>query len=578
MIMKMQKKIFSTFVLIIAIPTVAFLMLLLQISTRMVENRTVSATELVVRESVKRIDTLLTNYRNASMQIYYNRNIIGILEGFQSGSAGSEDLRILSEVLGGMVNADKYLMSAVLRAGGNTVIRGSKSFQIEAYLDRNHDQSVEAGGQLIWIPSTKIKTVFGLDSFYFGAMRQIRKDDSAIAELLFLIREEFFDDIYAGAIPDDTGRDLIVSSDGVVISAADETLIGSSYDFPAAADIIERRLGRHGSLGIRDGRHRSYLIYARSKESGWYFIRQIEEEQILSGISRLRKSLVAVILLFCLFLVFLTYIFSQGLSRPVNNLVKYIDAIGAGSLDIPPPSARSASDEIIMLHERLFAMSARIEGLIGEVSANERLKTQAELKALRTHISPHFIYNALDSIRWMAVINKQDNIRNMVGALDRLMRCAADYETALISLNEEIEIIEQYVYIQKMRYSDIRLVLDIPSETGALQVNKFILQTIVENSIVHGFRDYRSTGTIRISARTEEGDLILNVDDDGRGFRCGDEIGSEHTGLRSVDQRLKLNYGGAYGLSVKSEPDRGTSVSLRLPAEGVKNAEEHCYS
>ena len=569
--MKMQKKIFSTFLLVIAIPTVIFLLLLLEISTRMVEKRTISASELVVRESVKRIDTLLNNYRNTSMQIYYNQNIIDSLENLTvQDMQNSDDIEIIDELLSGIVNADKYLMSAVLRSGGTTVISGSRTLGIEEYLDENRNRCLVFPGKLSWIPSKKIKTVFGLDTFYFGAMRLIRRNDLEIGELLFLVREEFFDDIYAGAIPDDTGRDLIVAPDGTIISAPDENLIGSKSDNPQITAVISGTAGRNGSIPIEKERQKSFLIFAESDEAGWFFIREIDEKQILSGIIRLRHSLIGIIFLFCSFLVFLTYLFSQGLSRPVNNLVRYIDGIGADNLELPPPGGKTVSDEIYKLHERLYAMSSRIESLITEVSQNERLKTQAELKALRAHISPHFIYNTLDTIRWMAVINKQDNIRKMVSALDKLMRYAADYDKALISLDEEMDIIEEYIFIQRMRYSDIKLVRRIPTEAGALLVNKFILQTVVENSIVHGFRDNTASGTITVSAEISDSVLFLRVEDDGCGFPAEDPICGKgtHTGLKSVDQRLKLNHGPDYGLVITSTPGQGTVTIIRLPVSG----------
>ncbi len=568
-IMRMQKKIFLTFLLVIAIPTVMFLIVILEISTRTIERRTISASKLVVKESVKRVDTLLNNYRKASMQIYYNQNIMDLLENhLLYGTAIERDPPVIDNILGSIVNADKYLMLAVLRSGDTLIVRGSKMLNVPEYLDTNRASCQMVSGQIAWLPSQKMKTVFGLDSFYFGAMRLIRRNNREIGELLFLIREEFFDDIYAGAIPDNSGNDLILAPDGIIISSPDESLIGTKTIDNRLKDIISGKIGNSGSLPTRTEKGDSYFIFARSEESGWYFIREMEEKKMLHGIIKLKQSLIAIIVLFCSFLVFLTYLFSRGLSRPVNDLVKYIDGIGSDNLDVPPLDRKSAGDEISKLHERLFALSRRIETLIEEVSQKERLKTQAELKALRNHISPHFIYNALDNIRWMAVINKQENIREMVSALNKLMCYAADYETVLIKLNEEMDIIREYILIQKMRYSDIELVTDIPHETGEILVNKFIIQTIVENSIVHGFRDYKNTGVISISASIRDDILELTVEDNGRGFdpSCINEKSHPHTGLKSVNQRLKLNYGHEFGVTINSKFGRGTRVVVHLPA------------
>lgn len=570
--MKMQKKIFSTFLLVIAIPTIIFFFLIVEISTKMIEKRTISASELVVKESVKRIDTLLNNYRKASMQIYYNQNIIDLLERYTlNGYPLEDDLNMMDEILGGMVNADKYLMSVVLKTDDSLIIKGSKSIGIENYIEEHSEECRMMPGRLEWLPSREMKTVYGLDAFYFGAMRMIRKNGKELGILLFLIREEFFDDIYAGSIPDNSGKDLVLARDGTVISSHDYNIIGKPFATDKFNEILSGKFGTSGSYRTKSGKQKSYLIFSESEESGWYFIREIEEKVVLSGIIRIRQSLFAIIILFSSFLVFLSYFFSSNLSRPVNDLVEYIDGIGPETLGCPPQKRNTASDEIAMLYERLSVMSSRIESLVNEVSKNERLKTQAELKALRNHISPHFIYNTLDTIRWMAVINRQENIREMVSALDRLMRYAADYETSIITLNEEIEIINEYVLIQRMRYSDIELITEIPQEAGILTINKFTLQTIVENSIIHGFRDYKTTGTIKITAKKKNELLILIVEDNGKGFDP-EKIKNDnlpHTGLKSVDLRIKLNYGEEYGLILQSTPGKGTIVEIRLPAENT---------
>jgi len=569
--MKMQRKIFNTFLIVIAIPTVAFLIFILEISTRTIEKRTIAASELVVKESVKRVDTLLNNYRKASMQIYYNQNVMDFLVSNSTSEAeGEQNLPIIDEILGSIVNADKYLMSAVLQSGDNLVIQGTKVLNISEYLDAHREGCYIVPGQINWIPSQKMKNVFGLDSFYFGVMRLIRHNDREVGKLLFLVRGEFFDDIYAGAIPENSGNDLILAPDGIIISSRNESLIGTRIEDSRFEDIISGKTGTSGSHLTKTESGNSYLIYARSEESGWYFIREMEAKTILYGIIKLKQSLIAIIILFCSFLILLSYLFSRGLSRPINNLVTYIDGIGSHSQDVPQIDKRFAGDEITKLQERLLAMESRIDALIDEVSQKERLKTQAELKALRNHISPHFIYNALDTIRWMAVINKQENIKRMVSALDKLMRYAADFETVLIKLDDEMDLIREYVIIQKMRYSDIELVINIPEEISGLMVNKFIIQTIVENSIVHGFKDYKNTGIISISASIHDEVLELIVEDNGKGFDpAGILTGSKpHTGLKSVNQRLELNYGPEFNVTVSSELGKGTKAVIHLPVLG----------
>jgi len=569
--MKMQNQIFYSFLLIIAIPTVAFFVIFITIFTNIIEDRTITASELVVKESVKRIDTLLNDYRKASMQIYFNEDIMDMLEDAAGkGVSTLEDIFVIEEILGSFVNADKYLMSAILRTESSLITIGTDILDITSYLDEQDSPVHKFPGRIIWIPTQEMKSVFGLDSRYFGAMRLIRRDDREIGELLFLIREEFFDDLYAGAIPQIQESDLVVSPRGIIVSSPDKSLIGTISEDQRKADILSGNFGSSGCLITKGDEGRDYLIYARSLESDWFFIRELKESEIFSGIVKLRQSLIFIILLYCVFFILLSYLLSRGLSRPLRDLSGHIDRIASDNLDIPEVKNRLIGDEISRLEQSLLDMSCRIKVLIEDVSFEERAKTQAELKALRNHISPHFIYNTLDTIRWMAVINKQDNIREVVSALDKLLRYAADTNKVLICLNEEMAIIKEYVLIQSMRYPDIELHVEVPEVIGLMRINKFIIQTLVENCIVHGFQNLEGTGIIRISAEVDKDALYLTVADNGCGFDTENPIEEDnsHTGLKNVNMRLSLNYGSVYGVNVSSIPGEGTIAVLRLPLIG----------
>lgn len=567
--MTLQKKIFYTFIPVIIVPAIIFFIVLLQISISLIEKRTLAASELVVKESVKRIDILLNSYNKVSMQIYYNQNIIDYLYKINTSREIEKNQEsIISEILDGMVNSDKYLMSAILRSDSFLIMRGTRFHAVENYFMDNQYKYIRVPGRVNWFPTSALKTDFGVDGFYFGMMRLIRKNNRAIGTLLFFIREDFFDDIYAGSIPDNFGNDYVLDANGIVISAHDKAKIGTRIEDMGFDSILSGKAGRFGYIPVKTDQKKSYFIFAQSKETGWYFIRELEEKNVLDTLLKLRTGLIVALIIFGLLLIFLLYFFSKGISHPINLLAECVDKIGSRSLEMPESVMYSyAPDEIIKLHEKLYEMSLRIEQLIDEVAQTERLKTEAELKALRNHISPHFIYNTLDTIKWMAIINKQENIQKMVIAMDKLMRYASDYKKNLIPLEEEMDLIREYVLIQQMRYSDINLIVKIPRKFKNVLINKFMIQTIVENSIIHGFKDYRTTGTISIKASSENGNLILTIRDNGKGFNTEalQDISRPHTGLTSVERRLKLNFGTEFGIKINSVPKKGTTVIINLP-------------
>ena len=175
-VMQTQKKIFYTFMLVIVIPTILFFSLILKISTRLVEKRTVSASELVVKESVKRIDTLLNNYNRISMQIYYNQNIIDYLDKISRKEVDIKNKpTIIAEILDSIVNSDKYLMTAALKAQDFLIMRGTKFYNIEDYFNTNRDKYTGIPGRAFWLTSRRMKTGLGDETFYFGMMHIIIK-------------------------------------------------------------------------------------------------------------------------------------------------------------------------------------------------------------------------------------------------------------------------------------------------------------------------------------------------------------------------------------------------------------------
>jgi sensor histidine kinase YesM len=196
-------------------------------------------------------------------------------------------------------------------------------------------------------------------------------------------------------------------------------------------------------------------------------------------------------------------------------------------------------------------------------------------------LSPHFIYNSLNTIRWMAIINRQENIKAMIDALITLMRTVSSPDAEYTTLASELSLLRSYVYIQQMRFPNFALEVDVPERFGNARINKFVLQNLVENSIVHGFPDRSQTGEVHVSARAEEQDLVLEVRDNGIGFtptdtRSSDDEEHNHTGIASIQERIFLVHGGNYGLEIESAPGAGTVARVRVPFIALAEEEVEC--
>lgn len=572
--MRMQRKIFLSFLLVIALPTLAFCLILLKINGDLIEKRTLDASVIVIQESIKRIETRLEEYHRMTMQIYFNSQLMNALEQEMDKPRPDEELvSYCREILKSFVNSDKHLVTANIRTSNMDITEGAGIITLEQVIEEYDEELNKFPGRLIWVPTTAMSTVFGQDDLYFAATRLLRQSNKTIGRITLVVREAFFHDKEAGELPLRGSRDYIVTAEGLVISSSQTKLTGSPLQKTFFQSILK---DDSGCFISDDGQ--SYVVHQTSRLTGWTFIRILEKDAVLVHFDSMKDSLFILFGLFILFILTLSYLLSTGLVKPLAALVRQIDYFGEGNLKISHTFSESSTSEIDSLYNSMKAMTGRITTLLEKVTEEEKLKTKAELKALRSQLNPHFIYNTLNTIRWMAAVNSQSNIEETAIALITLMRSASDMERTLIPVEEEISNIRQYILIQKNRYHDFTLNLEIPPEVNKARINKFIIQPLIENSIIHGIRDREIPGIITLKiykreSEDSEASLEITVIDNGRGFnlseiRKNQEENREsviHTGIRNIQKRLELNYGRSTQFSIESSPGQGTRVQFTIP-------------
>jgi two-component system sensor histidine kinase YesM len=272
-----------------------------------------------------------------------------------------------------------------------------------------------------------------------------------------------------------------------------------------------------------------------------------------------------------------------GISRSIYNPIKKLHDVTATITrnDLQTLMTRDNVDEITELGMSFNIMVGKIRELLdSKMQEQENLK-KAELRALQAQINPHFLYNTLDTIIWMAESKKTDDVIQMVRALSNFFRLSLSKGRDWITIGEEIERTRSYLTIQKMRYRDI-MDYRIEAEDAVLShpILKLVLQPLVENALYHGLKNRRQRGTIVVRVRQQgENEVRLDVEDDGVGIPPDKlehiretlhddtaEVSSEDGfGLANVNQRIRLYYGRQYGLAVESEYQRGTGVSVVIP-------------
>ncbi|MNM91017.1 Sensor histidine kinase YehU [compost metagenome] len=234
------------------------------------------------------------------------------------------------------------------------------------------------------------------------------------------------------------------------------------------------------------------------------------------------------------------------------------------------------SDEVGHLNKRFYIMIDRINNLIRENYDKQLVIKETEYMALQAQINPHFLYNTLSSINWMARVNNQQSISLMVESLSNLLRSSIGNMDTVITIDEEISLLDNYITIQKFRYSEqLQIAIDIDESYKNYQIPKLTLQPIVENAIRHGLENMLGVCSIRITAKQNADFLVLTVADNGPGVepeileklqRNEMESKGSGIGLKNINERLKILFGGSCGLDYESKLGEGMKVHITIPA------------
>lgn len=325
---------------------------------------------------------------------------------------------------------------------------------------------------------------------------------------------------------------------------------------------------------------RFFTARVHSSYNDWDYLYITPYDRLFEHITSLKNAVnVIFILLFIAGILFGAKL-SSGITRPIERLIKKMREIEKGDLDKLEEQALGAVPsspqvEVGLLHRTFTMMIRRIRELINENYAKQLVIRETELKALQAQINPHFLYNTLESINWMAKSNKQPQISEMAEALGFLLRHSVSFKEPLITLKQELDIVQSYVTIQKTRFEE-RLVfsMDVPKELEDVLIPRLTLQPLVENAIHYALEPSIEPCHIHIRVSEQQGKMVVSVEDDGPGMPAGlledIRLGRATTrgqgiGLTNIEERIQLTFGHGGGLRIESIPHSKTSVHVTVP-------------
>ena len=280
----------------------------------------------------------------------------------------------------------------------------------------------------------------------------------------------------------------------------------------------------------------------------------------------------------------LSIILATYLSKPISLLNARLHRIAENDFSYEPV-IEQANGELGQIGRTVNEMTMSIENLLATQQQSYEQRRRIEIQLLQSQVNPHFLYNTLDSIRWMAVIQKCPGIEKMTRSLSNLLKSIAKGTQDKITLQEELNLLHDYVDIQAVRYMEAFSFADeVPEALYKYRIIKQTLQPLVENAIFHGIEPTGESGTITVTGREDGGDIVLCVAGDGAGIPAdtlADLLTAERPrshaslngiGVYNVHKRLQMLYGDAYGLRIDSEPGCGTCVTVRIPKPANKKS------
>lgn len=475
----------------------------------------------------------------------------------------------ISNRLSDYIGSENYIHSIYLIDTNGKVYSAGNSLAPAAEEEKAMliDRAQQAEGSNVWI------TADGMNRF-LTASRQIRSYENLSMENLgtIVIRVDLAKIV--AALPEeweDTKGNMMISNGSHVFFSEGD--IQPFRKFPFSEQTAQ-------GYTIRElNGNRYFVTYVKTSFAGWTYWHFIPFDAVFSSVTKVKYSIIAAFVVLLLAVIAAVVHFTRKITTPIEELVRTMHHIQKGDFAIaetlPPPPRHY--DEIGMLHRDFTFMVQRINELIKENYEKQLLVKETEFKALQAQINPHFLYNTLESVNWLAKANKQTQISNMVESLAYLLRNSVNLKEDIVTIQQEVDLVSHYVTIQKYRFEErLDFHLQIEPEVLQCRIPKLTIQPLIENAIHYALEKIIDPCTIMIKAYRQDDAVFVTVEDNGPGMDAQflqklykGEIKTRGTGigLKNIDERTKLFFGEKYGISIHSAPENGTAVTVFLPYE-----------
>ena len=369
----------------------------------------------------------------------------------------------------------------------------------------------------------------------------------------------------------DSSNIMYMNLDGTVLSSWNRSIaLGEKTDEELLKKIQERLPKKTSSFSIQEDGEDQLVTYIFNKNLNQLFVYTMPYHYINSEVYAMLKHILVVVVFLVLLCIVIVAMVYQGIMSPIKRMLEFCREVSGGKLSVRIQDKHK--DELSRLSGSMDHMADTIEHLMDQQKTQEKKKRELELQMLQYQLNPHFLFNTLNSLRFVAAMHKDQIVSDGIQALSSLLQNTLTNKNEYITIQEELENLENYFSILRIRYAGSFEYSFHVEEDELLSclVPKLILQPLAENSVMHGSSDNGTVMEIQITCWRENKDVMIELSDDGKGFEVTDDALAPHPerkriGVANVNDRIQLNFGRKYGLKINSQPGKGTTCTLTLP-------------
>ena len=532
-----------------------------QISATAIKNLTEKKTSETIQQSAQFVSSYVEKLEQVSSSLAQNSILLTYAK-----SPSDRQVANLKSLMETLLNTNSDLISATLVTKTGEIVSTDQSMTMQTSSDMMQEAwymaAIAQKGMPVLTPARKNTT--NQDKWVISVTQEIVDEQGQNLGVLRL-------DIDYGTMADylnqlnlgKNGFTFIINQEHEFVYHPRKTVYSSKADMESMKPYIAVEQGYvTGKI---------FVSQASINHSEWTIIGVASLDELESIRQSIIRSMSAIAILAFLLSAGGLALLLRYWMQPLRDLQNIILRIGQGETHLRVQEKGSV--ELVDLAHHFNLMLDQIDRLVYSVQENEQAIRQYELQALASQINPHFLYNTLDTIVWMAEFNESKRVVEVTKSLATYFRLALNHGNEQIQLKSEIEHVRQYLFIQQQRYGDkLNYRIEELASYDDYLLPKLILQPLVENAIYHGIKEVNRPGEIRLRVYEDDNQLVISVYDNGQGF---DSIMKEEArdklvrqggiGLSNVDKRLKLQFGEAYHMEWESQPDQFTEIRLYLP-------------